>query len=322
MSRKIVSGLALSLASCVLCVGGLLAADLYLHAKYANAFPNVRGYAGQVLGSKAPGELRLAVLGGSTAYGYGAGTDRSFPAYLGPMLVERLGRPVTVANLAYNNESAVCFAPTLEQYAYLQPDAVVLYTGYNDLSPSMYYRQPSDCFRNRSVIFLKTGYMPILPSYLVEKYFQLRYGSVDRGYREGDSVPSLLQLPLSLVLGQPTMDPQAAREPVDDLAAAQMQRYVDLVTGVVAGQLGEGRAVFVVTQPYVSESHRAQQTRLREALEPFRDSPYFRYINLGSVVDVQDPELAPDGMHLTAEGNAIIAAALADPIADTLRGLQ
>jgi lysophospholipase L1-like esterase len=39
-----------------------------------------------------------------------------------------------------------------------------------------------------------------------------------------------------------------------------------------------------------------------------------RYVNLGDVVDLSDPALSFDRMHLTMAGNDRIAAALADPV--------
>jgi lysophospholipase L1-like esterase len=38
--------------------------------------------------------------------------------------------------------------------------------------------------------------------------------------------------------------------------------------------------------------------------------PHVRYVNLGDAVDLTDPALSYDHMHLTARGNRIIADAL------------
>ena len=48
----------------------LLAADVYLHWRVQNAGAvNVWGYRGPVVGRKQPNEIRVVVLGGSTAFG-------------------------------------------------------------------------------------------------------------------------------------------------------------------------------------------------------------------------------------------------------------
>ena len=50
----------------------LLALDLYVHAKFDDyAGTNIWGYRGSVVGTKQDGERRVAVVGGSTAFGYG-----------------------------------------------------------------------------------------------------------------------------------------------------------------------------------------------------------------------------------------------------------
>ena len=84
--------------------------------------------------------MRVVVLGGSTAFGYRVRPDESFPAALERRLRSRREQAISIANLAYNSESAVCFAPTLDHYAYLEPDVVLFYSGYNDLPDRVYFR--------------------------------------------------------------------------------------------------------------------------------------------------------------------------------------
>src|SRR5688572_16100320 len=89
--------------------GAILAGDIFLHWKFAEfAGVNVWGYRGPTVGRKQPDEWRLAVLGESTAFGYGVHWQEAIPA----LLQERLNggtagpRRATVVNLAYNNEGA------------------------------------------------------------------------------------------------------------------------------------------------------------------------------------------------------------------------
>jgi lysophospholipase L1-like esterase len=46
--------------------------------------------------------------------------------------------------------------------------------------------------------------------------------------------------------------------------------------------------------------------------ERFATDPLVQYLDLGSAVDLHDPTLAYDGMHMTPEGNQRIARRLAD----------
>src|SRR5262245_13147080 len=79
----------------------LVAADLVVHQ--TKSAVNIWGYRGPILGRKAAQERRLAVLGESTAFGYGVKWNEAFPAYLETQLNARApaGRRITVANLAY-----------------------------------------------------------------------------------------------------------------------------------------------------------------------------------------------------------------------------
>ena len=118
ITKRILFALTAVSLSTVLMVGGLLAADLYLHHRFEKvAGLNIRGYRGSVLGKRQPGEQRVAVLGGSTALGYGVAPDESFPAVLERNLNDRrraTGQgPVRIVNLGGNAQGAYAFLPTL-----------------------------------------------------------------------------------------------------------------------------------------------------------------------------------------------------------------
>jgi lysophospholipase L1-like esterase len=51
----------------------------------------------------------------------------------------------------------------------------------------------------------------------------------------------------------------------------------------------------------------------------FSNQTRFAYLNLGRTVDLRDPALCWDGMHLTEEGNRRIAAAMVRPVSELLR---
>ena len=79
--------------------------------------------------------------------------------------------------------------------------------------------------------------------------------------------------------------------------------------------------MLVVTQPYelegVGERHREQQREMAAMLQRrFGGDRRIRYVNLGPSVDLRDPALSFDHMHLTAPGNARIADALVQPVLD------
>src|SRR5262249_45771265 len=101
--RHVVTAAAAVLMSVAATLGLLLAADVYAHGRAdRSAGLNRWGYRGPVVGRKLPGEARIVMLGGSTAFGYGVTWDRAIPAQLERRLRARRKQPTTVVNLGYN----------------------------------------------------------------------------------------------------------------------------------------------------------------------------------------------------------------------------
>src|SRR5476649_159765 len=125
--------LAMTLAAGV-SLAALLGVDVYYHHKLeASAGLNVWGYRGPTVGRKQPGERRIVMVGESTTFGYGVHWQEAVPAVLQDLLRrhDASAKPVTVVNLGYNNEGARSYRFTLQDYAYLNYDVVVFYSGYN-----------------------------------------------------------------------------------------------------------------------------------------------------------------------------------------------
>jgi len=327
-------------------VAALMAADLYLHKRTErSAGLNVWGYRGPVAPKKRPGDIRVAVLGGSTVFGYGVTRDQAFPALLEQRLNGRVagGRRFSVVNLGYNNEGAYSFRYTLEDYAYLDIDIVCLYEGYNDLMGDPNGANHS-VYRRNSPIFRLTGYFPVFPLVFREKAMALLHGgNVNAAYApDGKTVfhptaanrATAAALETAATIGDSLERqlervakpaPGAGPRPQSGSCAYPWTDYCDSVAGAVDYALSHGQRVLVVTQPYplwpkVEERHRSQQQALADMLhERFADRPAFRYVNLGDAVDLRDGTLSYDGMHLTPAGNARIADRLAGPVAEAAR---
>lgn len=289
----------------------LLGADLYLHYKHG---VNLWGYRGAAVGRKQPREKRVAVLGGSTTWGYGLTAEQSFPAQLQSLLADQNSaspNPITILNLGFNNEGSYSFPYTLNDYDYLDCDAVVIYSGYNDLG------QPNlSVFRHRSPVFLRTGYLPLLPTLAADKIDQWR----NRGpngkvvFKPTISEQANTSPALARDLGSLTSAPPAARE-ASAQCPAEWQFYCDHLSEAADLALKKGKRVLVVGEPYISDLHVAQQSALATMLRArYSNQPTLRYLDLGRVVDLRDKSLCWDGMHLTAEGNRRIAAALKEPV--------
>jgi hypothetical protein len=316
----------------------LLAADLVLHARAEkSAGLNRYGYRGPVVGRKQPGELRMVMLGGSTVFGYGVSWQDAIPAVVERQLRSRLQQPVTVVNLGYNNEGAYAFVPNLSDFAYLDYDVVILYEGYNDLVGD--YKPNTGVYRRDSAVYRLTGYFPILPLYLDEKAKMLRYGGdLAAAYAaEGGEKPKTVFRPnlfertsagametvaavtnaLGEQLGRLTTVPAAAvsTDPARGCEAPWVH-YCGAVRAAIDYALARNLRVVVVGQPMFHAgiqlvlAHQ-QQTVAAMIRRDFGPDAPVRYINLSSAVDLSNPELTFDSMHLTAAGNAIVGEALA-----------
>jgi lysophospholipase L1-like esterase len=296
------------------------------------------GYRGPVAASKRPDEIRVVVLGGSTAFGYGVRWNEAFPAQLEGRLNAADGRfPFSVVNLAYNNEGAYSFRFTLQDFAYLQPDIVVLYEGYNDLMGDANGGN-SQVFRHTSPLFRATGYMPILPLYLREKAMALRAGGINNAYPAGQ--PTVFQPALAARAASGALEAAAS---ISDSLERQMARlgadgappaahtpgggcappwrmYCESVAVAVDLALLNGQAVVFVTQPYLTgpggrERHLSQQRAVTAMLrDRYAERREVRLVDLGDAIDLRDGRLAFDGAHLTVHGNARVADLLAQPV--------
>ncbi len=305
-ARRAVFALTVIGLTCGVAMATLVAADLWAHHRAAStAGMNWRGYRGPVLGARAAGEWRIAMLGGSTVFGYGVRADEALPAQVGRVLRGR-GEQVSVANLGFNSEGAYAFTDTIRDYRSLQPDIVVLYEGYNDLiadTPNRLQR------RHGSPIFRLTGYFPMLPIVLRDKADSMARGG--SGGRVVFGVAADAIEGLGRQLGRLSDHPAEAQSPA---AANRWHAYCDAVTRAIAEARSQGASVLVVSQPYISDSHVEQQHALASALSRFAGDPHVRYFDAGRAIDLHDNHFAFDGMHLTPEGNRQMADVLATPL--------
>ncbi len=341
-SRKrlvfVTSAIALRL---LLPASALLAIDVYLHHKFERGVLfNVWGYRGPVAGPKQPGEYRVAVFGGSAAFGFGVRWDESMPPRLEQKLAGRSPR-YRVVNLAYNNEGAYSFVFTMKDYAYLQYDLVVLYEGYNDLmgDPDNPNR---GVFRHGSPVFRLTGYLPVFPLIFREKASVLLYGDTRAAYpfskvsnrtifKPGLATRSTAEIlraaadigdSMERQLGRVSVEPPAGKIVVSPGGCNYpWAEYCQSMYAAVTWALERRKHVLVVTQPYVLGTelrarHADQQRALATMVQRrFQNDRRVQYVNLGDVVDLGDPGVSFDQMPLTAAGNDRIAQALVEPVA-------
>jgi len=321
-------------------VAVLLAMDAFLHTRFQRTGGvNIWGYRGPTVRAKPPGERRVVMLGGSSAFGYGVGWNQAIPARIESRLRDG-GTQVSVVNLGYNNEGAYSFRPTMADYLYLDYDTVILYEGYNDLMGDP--RAPNmSVFRHDSPMFRLTGYLPILPLVFKEKAASLLYrGDIGQLYEESRTgkkavfdasladrtkagalnataaVGAALERQLGKISPErgpsiPTPEASGCRSP--------WAEYCQSVFTAVEFGLQHQKQVIVVTQPYLlgqsGVRHKDQQQELKEMLRRrFSGDRRVLYLDAGPIVDLSDPAISFDHMHLTVLGNDRVAAALVEPV--------
>jgi hypothetical protein len=339
--RRIVFALAVVTLAVVVPFAVLLATDIYLHSRFQRAAGfNVWGYRGPIVGSKRPGEYRVVLLGGSTAYGYGTNWYEAIPAVLERNLSGRRAASFSrfsVVNLGYNNEGAYSFRFTLNDYRWLQYDLAVLYEGYNDLmgdpqAPNL------RVFRHDSPVFRLTGYLPIFPLIFKEKAAAMLAGTTASIYasapktvfqpglaaktaaevlRGAAQVGESLEQQLGRVAAEP---PRHIDDPASTGCKYPWQEYCRSMMEAVDLALHQGAQALVVTQPYGAgpyfrARHAGQQSEMAAMLDRrYAGNPRLRYVNLGDAVDLSDPNLSFDRMHLTPGGNLRAAAGFVQPV--------
>lgn len=320
-----------------------LAADLYLHHRAErSAGLNRWGYRGPVAGKKRPGELRVVVLGGSTAFGYGVTWDEAIPALLERKLNQQQGKaPARVVNLGFNNEGAYSFLTTLKDFEYLDYDVVCFYEGYNDLSGDSIPNRA--VYRHESAVFRLTGYFPILPLALREKALLLRFGGdlkaayaapydttpgktvfrpnlADRTSATALEAAGAVSTSLGRQLDRLSAEkPPAAPVTSEAGCAFPWANYCQAIYVATRYALDHGKVVAIVSQPRqqnaAAQHHSEQQQALVGMIaRHFPDNPRVQYVDLKDAVDMKDTNIVFDGMHLNAEGNGMIAQGLVEPV--------
>ena len=342
--RLLFAVVAIAIAS-ALTGSALLAVDVVMHSRFEkSAGYNIWGYRGPSLPAKRAGEVRLVMLGGSTAFGYGVTWEQAIPAVLASELLKRPGLPpVTVANLAYNNEGAYSFRYTLEDYLWLDYDIVLLYEGYNDVP----FNPPdanTQVFRRESPIYRLTGYLPIFPMVFREKAAALlNDGAPGEAYaydRKTVFRPGITARGAAGLLTVAAGAGQALEQQLQGLSEAPPRSIPDdAATGcahpwapycrsqlvAIEWALSHGKHVVVVGQPFFppnnkrSARHLHQQAELEKMLRlKFAGDRRVTYVATGKTVELANENHSFDEMHLTVDGNRIVAAALVGPVAEVV----
>jgi hypothetical protein len=332
--------IALAALAALFPVATVLAVDTYLHhraaVKRSYAHVNRWGYRGQVLGAKQAGEYRIAMVGGSTAFGLGAEIEESIPATIERELRGRTERHVTVVNLAFPADGAYADRWTLAHYRFLEYDAAIIYSAYNDLRGE--HQRNLANHRQESAIFKLTGYYPWMSVALKSKARELRGDARDQDAPVVS--PGILR-----ATGAATLDFLAAFDRQLGLSAQSLQAveqsngdadplwgfYIEQIDGMISDLLAAGKRAIVVIPPKLRSTpdglgrpgellHASQRAAVHRLIaERYAANPRVLLIDASDAVDLLDRRYAfHDRIHLNAAGNAVVGSHLAAQLAPLL----
>ena len=300
-TKTALTGIAISFAVLAVMVAALVAFDLRLHSRFDKISGlNYRGYRGSVLGKKVPGEVRIGMFGGSVAMGYGTKYEASIAALLERDLNDRTartGRPgrYTVANLASNQEPELdYFKANYELFRYLDLDVLIFYVADDTSTLSVANGEDVDQVvvsrRSSDPVLASFGYFFVFPTVVREKYYMMRYGSIEKGYAN-DSILDVFHRVLKPVQHRET-------------------KATGSLSGFIKEMLRSDKKVIFALAPDLGPDVRRN---LRHSFqELFPDSQGVALADMESVFPPTDrSSYYLDGMHFSEKGNGAIAERLA-----------
>jgi hypothetical protein len=259
-----------------------LAVNVALHRRAEEGSGlNVRGYRGPVLKQKGPREIRVAVLGGSVPFG--SAFKRSLPLYLEQDL---------------NN-------PRLRGDAH-----------YEGAAPMIVADLTSPCDGVGTLIATMRDYAT-----LNADIFCLYVGHEDRCVL-GPAQSWRGQSWIFRTVGYwwPVHVADGGAHPLAPAPAPAA--YLHDLDAAIEHALRAGRSVLVVTHPFLTPEEAGLQDRVGPALRArFRASSRFSYVDLRTGIDTDPAFVARDGVHLTPDGNALIAENVAQAVFHLVKGL-
>ena len=258
----------------------LVALDMRAHKRVETlGGVNFWGYRGTVLREKQANEIRIAVVGGDLAFGWGVAADETLSGYLRRLVDLGSNRPgeksrlVTGVNLGARGLAPADYASWIDHFAYLRPDLICI------VPDPPAHRPVNDQFLpdRHSKIFVAFGYSPILPLVLEEKGALIR----STGLRAIGTVLAKLD---------PSVASEAQSNPT--LASRSLESAVDAAERIATkGVVLVWPPDFGADKP-VADTYRAS-TRSR-----------VRVVDLDQSRAMHSDDLRLDGFHFSAGGHS------------------
>ena len=283
-----------------------VALDLWAHKRVEElGGVSIWGYRGKVLPQKADNEIRIGLLGGDFAFGWGQAAGGTIAGALRQQVMLQTdvpGRPlhpVTAVNLAARGLTPDEYAGWLEHFAYLAIDVVCILPDPRNATTDAGELVVPD---RRSAFFKLFGYAPILPLFLIEKGEQMQSGMVAGAGRAAVAIDRALASMLP--------DPPAA-------ALHSQTAYLNAIERAIGAARHMGASVTVIAPPALTLDDASDVSALAGLADRLRASPV-RYVALGASVT---PAHLHHGFNLTSDGTARAAEAIAPAVISQVRAI-
>ena len=291
---------------------------------------NIWGYRGPVARQKKPDEVRVALVGGSRAFSWGAVATGTPAAVIRQDLLRTLDRPgsagvtVVALNLAQPGTLADSYRPTIERYAYLRPDYICIYDdlGVRGAPPPL----------NVSGVFAATGYWPALPLVLREKGMLWQFGNVKRGYSSRQRDPAAHTSSVRSIAGA-LMETVGATAAGIDRRLARRSRagnawpgeteppaYADALLEAADAAHRHARGVILAVSPVETDIQAANLEALKARIAGRLESDrWLRWVDLGEISELRQAALRLDGWNYGAQASTLAGSRIAPAILALIR---
>lgn len=264
---------------------------------------NYKGYRGFIKSEKKKDLKRIVTVGGSTTFGYGTNFKDSYPYLLEKKLNNK---KFDVVNLGIQSNRIDGIYKDIIHYEYLDYDLVIIYSGYNDC---FYKGKISYLTRHNNFFFKHFNYLPILQTYLIEKTIISLNLNLEEFYKKKKKKNDHIMCNEPKKIKNITIDEKKIFMKNIEL------NYINSYRNVIEYLIKKNKIIIVLHQPlYGGELQKIQKELLLKLLENFN----IYQIDMGDFLNINNKNLFFDEMHLTKEGNSIIANVVYDFIVNNL----
>ena len=267
---------------------------------------NKEGYRGELKNKKKIDSKRIIALGGSTTFGYGTTNDKSWPFLLEKNLKSE-NLDVDVVNLGGLSHGMWAIHKDIKHYEYLDYDYAIIFNGYNDINAHFLAEYSK---RHNNPIFKKFGYLPTLDVYIYEKSALLFYENLAEFYAskrsKGSSEDTFFfnnQNKLSSEDNKKIQEKlkkklkEKKKEPFEDY----LNEYSKVLNYLYKNKI----QTIIIHQPDLdNELLDLQKSKVDKLISNYSN---IKTLNFRKLIDLQNNKFSTDGMHLTFQGNKIIA---------------